>query len=854
MLQCKHMRYLRLIIFSGIMAAACVLFTPFATISHATIITEFVKPSKIECGFGSVQMGDKDSGFYCVETSSYNGTISYHPTSVSITCPTGASLKNGTSTKVGSIEAQTKVCIKERPLNTNDCIKNHGNGYIAVNGECALEENVYNSVNNSSIVQSIGSNFESMLRQNSGWIRFYAQQRAQRGPLGTIDENTAFRRWYIGIMSSCIRESSSTTEIDLQAGKNYGNKFTECLERNGVDLANSQRSSIAAIINRNKGVDVAADNQSIESNFVETNVSNQSDQESEGAPGCNIESMGWLICPTMTIVAGISDSALSVITSFLTIKPSILDMGSKTHEAWSYFRNIANVLFAVMFMWVIFSQVSNVGISNYGIKKMLPKLIIGAILVNASFIICQGAVDLSNVLGNALSDFFDKIAGSVQSTEAAGVGDSFMAVILGGLALTGALALAFLAISVPTLLAILLVLISVVVILIARQAIVILLIAISPVAFVAWLLPNTEGLFKKWLGLLKGMLVVFPIISLLYGAGRLASAVLNNAAGDAGTADAFGMQIAALGASVIPLGATPLVLRSSLNSLGSIGGKLGGLTGMANKNLIGAVSGKSRLGDLGRKVRSDSAQRQANRRAGNGMFSRAGEKAAGSKFKAVRGFGRGLSSIGGASARLDTSPFGRAFGLDRGVYAAQETVDKAADEAALRELTYKYNGDAVLALEKSGNSHVQKMAVKQLAEKGEWGAKQVAEYLRRGGAVTSVGMAEAMSGMKGYHAGVGAAGTEALESLQANPGTPVSFEPEKLDSITVDALAKMSAESISKQSADAIKSVDELKGHPKSSKDLVNIRNVQGKATEILGSSRLRENTNEETRQALSNL
>lgn len=852
MLQCKHMRYLRLIIFSGIMAAACVLFTPFATISHATIITEFVKPSKIECGFGSVQMGDKDSGFYCVETSSYNGTISYHPTSVSITCPTGASLKNGTSTKVGSIEAQTKVCIKERPLNTNDCIKNHGNGYIAVNGECALEENVYNSVNNSSIVQSIGSNFESMLRQNSGWIRFYAQQRAQRGPLGTIDENTAFRRWYIGIMSSCIRESSSTTEIDLQAGKNYGNKFTECLERNGVDLANSQRSSIAAIINRNKGVDVAADNQSIESNFVETNVSNQSDQESEGAPGCNIESMGWLICPTMTVVAGISDSALSAITSFLTIKPSILNMDSKTHEAWSYFRNIANVLFAVMFMWVIFSQVSNVGISNYGIKKMLPKLIIGAILVNASFIICQGAVDLSNVLGNALSDFFDKIAGSVQSTEAAGVGDSFMAVILGGLALTGALALAFLAISVPTLLAVLLVLISVVVILIGRQAIVILLIAISPVAFVAWLLPNTEGLFKKWLGLLKGMLVVFPIISLLYGAGRLASAVLNNAAGDAGTVEAFGMQIAALGASVIPLGATPLVLRSSLNSLGAIGGKLGGLTGMANKNLMGAVSGKSRLGDFGRKIKSGSAQRQANRRAGVSPF---GEKLSGSKYGIVRGFGGVASSFANASARLDTSPFGRALGLDKGVYAAQDAVDKAADEAALRELTYKYNGDAVLALENSGNSHVQKMAVKQLAEKGEWGAIQMAEYLRSGHAITSVGMAEAMSGMKGYHAGVGAAGTEALKSLQANPEAPVSFNPGQLDKMATKVLAGMSAGDVSRQSADAIKSVDTLKNSSTASPDdLANIQKVQESAAVVLGSDRLLENTKKETRDALSKL
>lgn len=573
---------------------------------------------------------------------------------------------------------------------------------------------------------------------------------------------------------------------------------------------------------------------------------------SEDAPGCNIDSMGWIICPTMTVVAGISDSALSVIISFLTIKPSILDMGSKTHEAWSYFRNIANVLFAVMFMWVIFSQVSNVGISNYGIKKMLPKLIIGAILVNASFIICQGAVDLSNVLGNTLSDFFDRIAGSVQSTESAGLGEGFAAVIVGGLALTGALALAFLAISVPTLLAVLLVLISVVVILIARQAIVILLIAISPIAFVAWLLPNTEGLFKKWLGLLKGMLVVFPIISLLYGAGKLASAILNNAAGDAGTGDAFGMQIAALGASVIPLGATPFALRSSLNSLGAIGGKLGGLTGMANKNLIGAVRGKSRLGDLGRKVRSDSAQRQASRRAG---VSPLGERLSGSKYKAVQGFGRAFSSLGSASARLDTSRFGRAFGLDKGVYAAQDAVDKAADETALRELTYKYNGDAVLALKESGNSHVQKMAVKQLAEKGEWGAKQVAEYLRGGGAVTSVGMAEAMSGMKGSHAGVGAAGTDALKSLQANPGTPVSFEPEKLDSITVDALAKMSAESISKQSADAIKSIDTLKKSSTASPDdLVNVRNVQGKATEILGSDRLRENTNEETRQALSNL
>ena len=837
------MRYLRLIAYAITIVAIYAALSLQGNIAYAT---NTAKPNKIDCNGGS-PTGDKDSGFYCtkIEKGGSSTVIFYQAV---ISCPAGYATKV-VKTKLGTKTIDyAKICEKKTP-ETADCVKEYGSGYISINGRCFNQEERRNAIVNSSVAQSLqGMNFESILRSSNAWRNFAG---------GDSNNNEAFQSWYLEIMESCIRYSG-VTEIEIQSGRNSGNKFVECVEKKGISLTSSQKSEIAAKINKNPEVNINNDSQNILNTSRDYNPggnTNETETEnSEDAPGCNIESMGWIICPTMSIVAGISDSALGVITSFLTIKPSILDMGSKTHEAWSYFRNIANVLFAVMFMWVIFSQVSNVGISNYGIKKMLPKLIIGAILVNASFIICQGAVDLSNILGNALSDFFGKIAGSVQSTEAAGVGDGFAAVILGGLALAGALALAFLAISVPTLLAVLLVLISVVVILIARQAIVILLIAISPVAFVAWLLPNTEGLFKKWLGLLKGMLVVFPIISLLYGTGKLASAILNNAAGDAGTVDAFGMQIAALGASVIPLGATPLVLRSSLNSLGTIGGKLGGLTSMANKNLMGAVSGKSRLGDFGRKIKSGSAQRQANRRAGNGQLSRAGKWLSDRNNRFAQSAGGVASLIGGASARLDTSPFGRALGLDKGVYAAQDAVDKAADEAALRELTYKYGGDAAAALNNSGNSHVQKMAVKQLAGEGEYGAVEVAKYLRSGRAVTSVGMAKAMSEMKGSHAGVGAAGTEALKSLQANPDTPVSFEPEKLDSITVDALAKMSAESISRQSADAINSVDELKGHPKSSKDLVNIRNVQGKATEILGSNRLRENTNEETRQALSKL
>ena len=92
--------------------------------------------------------------------------------------------------------------------------------------------------------------------------------------------------------------------------------------------------------------------------------------------------MGWLICPLMTFMGGIADASYSVISQFLNINPAIFGKGSDAagaEQAWNFFRDIANVIFVLLFLWVIFSQVSSVGISNYGIKKVLPKLIVGAV-------------------------------------------------------------------------------------------------------------------------------------------------------------------------------------------------------------------------------------------------------------------------------------------------------------------------------------------------------------------------------------------------------------------------------------------------------------------------------------------
>ena len=369
---------------------------------------------------------------------------------------------------------------------------------------------------------------------------------------------------------------------------------------------------------------------------------------------CGIDGIGWLVCPVMNFVAGINDAAYSAISGFLDIKPAILSDGNNSgaKQGWEFFRNIANAIFAVIFLWIIFSQISNVGVSNYGIKKILPRLIIGALLVNLSYYLCQIFVDLSNILGHTLKDALESGAGEIgANSEATGLGSEIIAKILG---LTGAGLFIALAVGLPTLAAGFLAIMTVFIILVVRQAGIILLIAMSPIAFAAWLLPNTEDLFKKWMKMFRGLLLVFPIISLLYGAGKLAGAVLaSNATVDPNNPDKT-MQLVALAATTMPLIATPFVLQNSLSSLGSIGAKIGKMSANAHSRFAGNVKGT------------------AKRRVDNSVIGDTKRKY--SDFMDRR---RASSRTGKIATWRDNTPLGKFMGWDKGGARARATVAKA---------------------------------------------------------------------------------------------------------------------------------------------------------------------------------
>ena len=598
----------------------------------------------------------KDDGWWWCYSSKSNHRVSYDR------------LKCDSGYKAESREVQGSTP-KEGPYSQGRCV------------ELSKEEQVKNARKKASIDAATNQvtmpKLEEALKPtitNSTWYKELPDSEKIEAGCATIgdsiscDQNAKSKlaKKLIGTCIDAAEESVSSRKYGDTGSSAKDQYFTDCVSsRSGIDKSQViQNMTTIAWDDIKKEMDAKA--QEAE------NALNKPEESDEEKNSCGVDGVGWLVCPLMSFAGSLGDASYSAISQFLSIDPGIFKNDSTSgglKQAWDFFRDIANATFALIFLWVIFSQISNVGISNYGIKRILPRLIIGALLVNLSFYLCQLAVDLSNILGFSLKGVLEGAASGID-TQSAATG-SFNNLFVIGLALTGIGLFIFLAVSIPTILSLLLVLLVVLVILIVRQSAIILLIAISPLAFAAWLLPNTENLFKKWVSVFRGLLIVFPVISLLYGAGKLAGAVLAASATDDPNNPKETMQFAALAASILPLGATPFVIKSSLSSLGNIGAKLGGLSSMANKRLGGAI-GTSRLNDLKKGWQKSSAKRQANRRSGNTWLGRGADTLRGSNSRLARGAGIMLNP----RRALDNSWLGRATGLSEGAARSQAISDE----------------------------------------------------------------------------------------------------------------------------------------------------------------------------------
>lgn len=310
----------------------------------------------------------------------------------------------------------------------------------------------------------------------------------------------------------------------------------------------------------------------------------------EESPTCAIgDGLGWIICPFMNLMVTLNDLAFDMLKNFLEIPPQMAS-DQVTQDVWKRFRDIANVAFVIAFMVMIYSYLTSAGLSNYNIKKMLPRLIIAAVAINMSLLLSQIAVDLSNIIGHQMYSVVSNACASACEDTAVSEGQAFKAII--GPILIGAMSIPLL-LALITTPAVLLAAALAVMILIARQAIIVLLIIVAPVAIALWLLPNTESWFKKWWKLFFALLMTFPIVGALFGGSTLAAKVLVSIADSSGGGDSQGLfMVAALGALGLPLLGLPSIISASLKGAGQLGSRLEQAQNKANKSASGSAKGR----------------------------------------------------------------------------------------------------------------------------------------------------------------------------------------------------------------------------------------------------------------------
>ena len=342
-------------------------------------------------------------------------------------------------------------------------------------------------------------------------------------------------------------------------------------------------------------------NQNSGTTTTETTSPKNANSENQNELSCSeqIGILSFIVCPTTGLLAKGIDALYSTIETFLVIKPITSDNKSPIYIIWSYIRNVANILFIIFLLLIVYSQVTGLGFSNYNIKKMLPKLIIAAILVNFSYLICQVLVDVSNIIGNALKSFLEGIATTAiqnqhpeaKLDEPLNIYDIFLAIaggtsltILGGVGIATAVAasgglLSILFTLIPIVFAGFIAVVVGLITISLRQAVVILLTITSPIIFALYVLPNTHKYYLKWKSIFAQMLVFFPAFSFLFGVSKVLGYLFIFS-----SETPFGV-IIGIAVQVLPIMFAVKMLSMSKSVLGDVNQALSGVSGKLNKTV-----------------------------------------------------------------------------------------------------------------------------------------------------------------------------------------------------------------------------------------------------------------------------
>jgi hypothetical protein len=257
--------------------------------------------------------------------------------------------------------------------------------------------------------------------------------------------------------------------------------------------------------------------------------------------------LSWILCP---VIGGLADLInglyKDILYPLLNIDSTqILDPHQGYYQVWSAFRVYGDIFLVIGLLVIVFGESIGGGvIEAYTAKKVLPRLLLAAVLINLSIYLVTLGVDISNVLGHGVYSLIVEPFNQVKQAGGFGLHINFggealtAAVVTGGAFWVKAIAAApslgggmlhFMLTSI--LLPAALVMLAVLITLLIRTALIYLLIFISPVAFALYTVPNTERYYRKWWDMFFRTLMIFPIVGAIFAIANVTAYTLSNTGG-----------------------------------------------------------------------------------------------------------------------------------------------------------------------------------------------------------------------------------------------------------------------------------------------------------------------------------
>lgn len=235
---------------------------------------------------------------------------------------------------------------------------------------------------------------------------------------------------------------------------------------------------------------------------------------------------GFLLCPGQNLLNLIIDFLYGIIENILDWR-LLETSGSQIKSYWEKFLSIANVILVIAFLVIIYSTATSDGLSNYDVKKMLPRIVILAVVINISFYVCAAIVDLCNIAGRGVMAL---LISTSPGGEGLGLGEKIGTVVsnvatgvAGGIAGVVAGVILFVSIGPPAVLALIVIILA----LIFRGVALTMMVIISPIAIALYLFPSAamNKWHVKWRDAFIKMLLVYPMFMAVWGGSKLIASV-----------------------------------------------------------------------------------------------------------------------------------------------------------------------------------------------------------------------------------------------------------------------------------------------------------------------------------------